>query len=101
MRTQTIEAGAHVWLTLHARFIKPLLDLCLVLLGIPLVLSLGTRNIFVAAVIGILLAAVLVMVVLACDTLGKNYLLGATLAAWLPLLIFGPMAYTFARPLWD
>jgi len=37
----------------------------------------------------------------ACDTLGKNYLLSATLAAWLPLLIFGPLAYTFARPLWD
>jgi hypothetical protein len=27
--------------------------------------------------------------------------LSATLAAWLPLLIFGPIAYTIARPLWD
>jgi lipopolysaccharide export system permease protein len=39
--------------------------------------------------------------VLVCHALGVNYLLKATLAAWLPLLMFGPIAYTLARPLWD
>jgi lipopolysaccharide export system permease protein len=101
LRGQTIEPGADVWVTLHARFVQPLLDLSLVLMGIPLVLSRATRNIFVAAGIGAGLVAGLLIVVLACHTLGRSYLLSATLAAWLPLLVFGPLAYTLARPLWD
>jgi lipopolysaccharide export system permease protein len=86
---------------LHARLVQPLLDLSLVLLGIPLVLRGQTRNIFVAAGIGIVLVGVLLGVVLVCHALGKNYLLSAALAAWLPLLLFGPLAYAAARPLWD
>ena len=46
LRGQTIEPGADVRLTLHSRFVQPLLDLSLVLLGIPLVLSRASRNIF-------------------------------------------------------
>jgi lipopolysaccharide export system permease protein len=102
LRGQTIEPGADVRLTLHARVVQPLLDLSLVLLGIPLVLSRAGRNIFVAAGIGGGLVAGLMVVVLACNALGANYVLrSATLAAWLPLLIFGPIAYATARPLWD
>jgi lipopolysaccharide export system permease protein len=101
LRGQTIEPGADVWLTLHARFVQPLLDLSLVLMGIPLVLSRANRNIFMAAGIGGVLVFSLLVVELACHALGKNYLLSATFAAWLPLLIFGPLAYTLARPLWD
>jgi lipopolysaccharide export system permease protein len=97
----TIEPGADVRLVLHARLVQPLLDLSLVLLGIPLVLRGQTRNIFVAAGIGIVLVGVLLGVVLVCHALGKNYLLSAALAAWLPLLLFGPLAYAAARPLWD
>jgi lipopolysaccharide export system permease protein len=101
LRGQTIEPGADVRLTLHARCVQPLLDLSLVLLGIPLVLSRASRNIFVAAGIGLGLVAALLVIKLACHALGNNYLLSATLAAWLPLLIFGPLAFTFSRPLWD
>lgn len=88
-------------LTLHARVVQPLLDLSLVLMGIPLVLNRASRNIFMAAGIGIVLVLALLLVVLACHAMGKSYLLSATLAAWLPLLIFGPLGYTLARPLWD
>jgi lipopolysaccharide export system permease protein len=101
LRRQTIEPGADVRLTLHARVVQPLLDMSLVMMGIPLVLSRASRNIFFAAGIGIGLVFAVLMAVLACHALGKSYLLSATVAAWLPLLIFGPLAYTFARPLWD
>lgn len=101
LRQQTIEPGADVRLVLHARVVQPLLDLSLVLLGIPLVLRRQARNIFVAAGIGVGLVGVLLAVVLACHALGKSYLLSAALAAWLPLLLFGPLAYATARPLWD
>lgn len=98
---QTIEPGADVRVLLHARFVQPFLDLSLVLIGIPLVLRRGSRNIFLAAGMGIGLVAGMLIIVLACHSLGKGYLLSATLAAWLPLLIFGPLAFTLARPLWD
>jgi lipopolysaccharide export system permease protein len=101
IRGQTIEPGADVRLTLHARAIQPLLDLSLVLLGIPLVLTRGSRNIFVAAGIGLALVGALFLIKLACHAMGNNYLLSSTLAAWLPLLVFGPAAYVLARPLWD
>jgi lipopolysaccharide export system permease protein len=101
IRGQTIEPGADVRLTLHSRVVQPLLDMALVLLGIPLVLSRGSRNIFLAAGIGGGLVAGVMVLAMACHALGTNYLLSATLAAWLPLLIFGPVAYTIARPLWD
>ena len=101
LRGQTIEPGADIRLTLHARFVRPLLDLSLVLLGIPLVLSRGSRNIFMAAIVGFALVLAVWIVEMASGTLGRNYLLSATVAAWLPLLVFGPLAYTFARPLWD
>lgn len=101
LRGQTIEPGADVWVTLHARFLRPLLDVSLVLMGIPLVLGWAGRNIFLAAGTGSLLVAAVLIVELACHALGKNYLLNTTLAAWLPLLIFGPLAYALARPQWD
>jgi len=101
IRQQTIEAGADVRLIVHARFVQPLLDVSLVLLGIPLVLSRSGRNIFLAAGIGGALVGTMMIVELVCHAVGSNYLLDATLAAWLPLLIFGPLAYASARPLWD
>jgi len=101
LRGQTIDPGADVYLTLHSRFVRPLLDMSLVLVGIPLVLRRETRNIFMAAVMGLGLVVALWAVVMASDALGRNYLISAALAAWLPLLVFGPLAYTTARPLWD
>jgi lipopolysaccharide export system permease protein len=101
LRGQTIEPGADVRLTLHSRCVRPLLDLSIVLLGIPLVLRRETRNIFMAATIGLMLVVALWVVMIASDALGRNYLISATLAAWLPLLVFGPLAYVASRPLWD
>jgi len=101
IRGRVIEAGADVRVTLHGRMVQPMLDITLVFLGLPLVLTRGNRNIFVAAGIALGLVAGFYLVVLACHGLGSNYLLSPTLAAWLPLLIFGPIAYTLARPIWD
>jgi lipopolysaccharide export system permease protein len=101
IRGRVIEAGADVRVLLHARMVQPLLDITLVFLGLPLVLARGNRNIFVAAGIALGLVAGFYIVVLACHGLGSNYLLSPVLAAWLPLLIFGPLAFTLARPLWD
>ena len=47
------------------------------------------------------LVAVVYLVVLTCHGLGSNYLLDPLWATWIPLVLFGPIAYTLARPLWD
>ena len=101
LQNQSIEPGADVWVTLHARLIQPLLDISLVLLGLPLVLTRTSRNIFLAAGMCGGLVAVVYLVVLTCHGLGSNYLLDPLWASWIPLVLFGPIAYTLARPLWD
>jgi lipopolysaccharide export system permease protein len=101
IRGQTIEPGADVRLMVHARLVEPALDLALVLMGIPLVLTRTSRNIFVAGGIAFGLAAAVLVLKLACHAMGNNYLLSTTLAAWLPLFVFGPLAFVMARPVWD
>jgi lipopolysaccharide export system permease protein len=101
IRGRTIEPGADVRVTLHSRLVQPLLDLALVLLGLPLVLTGSSRNIFLAAGMCGGLVAALYFVVFTCHGLGSNYLLDPTLAAWIPLVVFGPVAFTWARPIWD
>jgi lipopolysaccharide export system permease protein len=101
LKQQSIEPGADVWVMLHSRLLQPLLDLSLVLLGLPLVLGRQQRNIFLAAGLCAAVMALVYLVVLTCHGLGSNYLLDPTLATWIPLVVFGPLAYALARPLWD
>lgn len=101
LKNKSLQSGADILVTLHSRFVQPVLDFTLVFLGVPLVLSRGNRNIFVAGAICLGLMATFFVVSLVCQGLGNNYLLEPTLAAWLPVLIFAPLAFAMARPLWD
>ena len=73
----------------------------LVLLGLPLVLTRNARNIYWAAAMGGGIAMVVFFTTMTCQGLGSNYLLDPVLAAWIPLVLFGPLSFTLARPLWD
>ncbi|MCI0359514.1 MAG: LptF/LptG family permease [Planctomycetaceae bacterium] len=101
LQNRSIEPGADVRVTLHSRLIQPLIDISLVLLGLPLVLRRNSRNIFLAAGLCLVLVCVVYLVVLTCHGLGSNYLLDPLVATAIPLVLFGPLAYTLARPLWD
>jgi len=102
LRRQTLEPGADVRITLHSRLIQPLLDVALVLLGVPLVLGRAGRSFLALAVLGGGLVAAVLITVMVCHGLGANYgLRSAVRAAWLPLLLFGPPAYVAARGMWD
>ena len=79
----------------------PLLDLVVLFLGLPLVLRRDARKIFVTAGMSMTLVGTYYAVTLFCRALGNNYLLSPALAAWAPLLAFGPVAFVSARPLWD
>jgi lipopolysaccharide export system permease protein len=99
LRNQSIELASDVRILLHSRLIQPLLDMTLVLLGLPIVLSRGRRNVFVAVGLCVLLVTGFSIVVLGCQALGTNYLITPALAAWCPLMIFVPSAVAFSGPL--
>ncbi len=101
LHRRTLENGADVRVTLHSRLIQPLLDVVLIFLGIPLVIARENRNIFLAAGQCLAVTFGFFVITLASQSLGANYWLNPVTAAWLPLMIFAPMAYVMARPLWD
>ncbi|HEV3006427.1 MAG TPA: LptF/LptG family permease [Pirellulales bacterium] len=86
------EFGADVRVAIHSRIVQPFLDLTLLFLGLPLVLSGSNRNVFVAIGLCGLVATAFTMVVLLFQYLGSVALLRPALAAWVPLMVFVPIA---------
>jgi lipopolysaccharide export system permease protein len=69
------------------------------MLGLPLMFSRRRRNVFLSVGICLVVAVAFSLVTLTCQSLGGLNLLRPTLAAWLPLMVFAPLAvamgYTF------
>lgn len=100
LRNPSIDYGADVRVTVHQRFVRPFLDLTLLMLGLPLVVTREQRNVFVAAGQCLLVVAGFFIVVLICEWLGsRSYLLTPAQAAWSPLIVLSPIAYTVAQRL--
>lgn len=102
LRNDAGEYGADVRVALHARMVKPFLDITLLCLGLPIVLSSENRNLFMAAGMCLLLVAGFFLVVIACHALGgSGYLLSPALGAWCPLIIFVPIVIGWSDVLWE
>ena len=101
LRNPSHDYRADVRVTIHARFVQPLLDMTLLLLGLPLVLARRQRNVFLVAALGLLLVGGFLGVQMACHALGGSYLISPALAAWCPLIVFAPLAYVSARSMLD
>lgn len=101
LRSAGLSYGAEARVTVHARFLQPFLDLTLIFLGLPLVISRHQRGLFVAIGHTTLVVSVFVTVVMASRALGSNYLLSPSMAAWLPLIVFVPLATALAPRFWD
>jgi lipopolysaccharide export LptBFGC system permease protein LptF len=76
-----------VLLTRHMRFTDPINNLVMLLLGLPFILS-RERNIKSSATLCLLMVGAFFAFIQICRYLN----LPATLAAWLPILLFGPVA---------
>ncbi len=101
LRNRSMEYGADTRVTVHRRFVQPILDITLLFLGLPLVLSRSHRNLFIAAAQCLLLVGGFFVVSLACQAMGNSVMISPALAAWLPLLLFAPVAYTAAARRWE
>jgi lipopolysaccharide export system permease protein len=95
----SVQHGADLQVKIHARFVKPILDVTLLFLGLPLVLSRQTHNLFVSVGLCVLLVLVYMVVILGCHYLGASLKIEPVLAAWIPLMIFVPLAVNMSDPL--
>ncbi|NOY43019.1 MAG: LptF/LptG family permease [Planctomycetes bacterium] len=93
------ELGADVRVAVHARLTQPVMDATLLMLGLPLMFSRRNRNVFLSIGLCLLVVVAFSIVTLACQSLGGLNLLRPTLAAWLPILIFLPIAAAMSQSL--
>jgi lipopolysaccharide export system permease protein len=77
----------------HIRITRPILGMILVVLGLSVILRDQNRNVFISTGMCLVLCAVFFVAFFTCKSLGDNGYLSPPLAAWLPVLVFGPLAF--------
>ena len=76
----------------HRRLVRPLVGAVMVLLGLAVILRDQNRHVFINAGLTLVLVFAFYSVVMGCKYLGDVDLIAPPLAAWLPILLFGPVA---------
>jgi lipopolysaccharide export system permease protein len=98
VRNSSVHSSEALRVMLHERFLRPPLDFCLVLLGLPLVVNRGDKRLFtmIAQAMGIVLLF-FGLKTLASGMGGSGYMISPSMAAWLPLLVLGPASFVRYR----
>jgi lipopolysaccharide export system permease protein len=98
LRSGSLDYRADLRVAIHARMVQPLLDVTLLFLGLPLVVSRESRNVFLAIGMCIGVVTLFLLVVIGFQHLGAMYVLvSPALAAWAPLMLFVPAAVWLAE----
>jgi len=77
----------------HIRMTRPLVGMLLVCMGLSVILRDSNRHVFISAGLCVVLCTVFYAAVYGCKFLGDHELLAPALAAWLPVLTFGPVVF--------
>src|SRR5262249_28838326 len=77
----------------HMRLTRPILGMLLLVMGLSVILRDHNRNVFISAGLCLVLCALFFAALFTCKSLGENDYLSPALAAWLPVLAFGPLAF--------
>jgi lipopolysaccharide export system permease protein len=101
LKNDSLDLGADVRVAIHSRFVQPLLDISLLFLGLPVVLTRENRNAFVAIGMCGLIVMGFMLLTISCQALGASGWIGPVLGAWLPLMICTPLAAVLAEPLFE
>lgn len=95
VRNTAVHTSNDMRLQMHGRFLRPFADFSLVLLGLPLAVSRREGNLFVMVGKSLLVVAVFFGARSLCHAMGSSgYLLTPSMAAWGPLVLLGPFAYS-------
>ncbi len=97
LHNPSLDFGGDVRVAIHSRLVKPFLDVTLLMLGLPLIASRQSRNVFLAIGTCVGVVAVFLLVVIGFRQLGALCLLDPDLAAWAPLILFVPPAVGLAE----
>jgi lipopolysaccharide export system permease protein len=94
LHNRSLDLGGTIRVSIHGRIVQPLLDLTLLFLGLPLVMTRESRNVFIAMAMCVAVTSAFMAVVIAAQYLGGIYALGLSpaLGVWLPLIVFVPVA---------
>jgi lipopolysaccharide export system permease protein len=76
----------------HMRLTRPILGILLVFLGLSVILRDQNRNAIISSGLCLVLCGLFFGVQYSCKMLGDNDFLPPALAAWAPVLLFGPLA---------
>jgi len=90
-RNPSLELGTRVYSVIHSRVTQPLLDMTLLLLGLPIILTKSDRNVFKALGIGSLLIIAFLAIQMISKEFGISYQY-PVMGAWFPLILFVPVA---------
>jgi lipopolysaccharide export system permease protein len=78
--------------TFHMRLTRPIVGMLLVVMGLSIILRDQTRHVFISAGLCLAMCAVFFAVVFGGKFLGTGDYVSPALAAWLPVLVFGPLS---------
>lgn len=101
IRNPSLGVGLDIPLRVHARVLQPLLDMALVMLGIPLVAGPARRGIFVAVGMCVAMTVLFFIAVMGSHALALGEAWSASLGAWIPLLALAPLAAWRSQPMWQ
>ena len=65
----------------------------LVFMGLSIILWDQNRNLFISAGLCLIVTAIFFGAVFGCKHLGDHSILSPALAAWLPVIVFGPLSF--------
>jgi lipopolysaccharide export system permease protein len=77
----------------HMRLTRPLVGMLLVVMGLAVILRDPNRHVFISSGYCLVLTAIFFAAVYGFKFLGDQDLIAPALAAWSPVLIFGPIAF--------
>ena len=83
--------GLDLDLERHFRFTNPIINVIILLLAAPLITSREPKSVFLQMVKGLFVIVVAFALSFACQQLGSGHL-KPLMAAWLPVVLFGPVA---------
>ena len=92
LKNPSLDFGSDVRVAIHVRIVQPLLDVTLLFLGLPLVLGRESRNMYLSIGMCVGVVSIYSLTVLSCQYLGTVYMLSPALSAWLPLMVYVPVA---------
>lgn len=84
---------AGVAVVFHMRLTRPVLGMLLVFMGLSIILRDQNRNIFLSTGLCVALCALFFITLFFCKHLGDNEYISPALAAWFPVVFFGPLSF--------